>query len=46
MVRDSVTDLSPFPTPQALNQKNIHVLIVDDNDVNLKVRSIAYIGRR
>ncbi|KAE8395082.1 hypothetical protein BDV23DRAFT_179069 [Aspergillus alliaceus] len=37
MVRDSVTELSPFPTPQALNQKNIHVLIVDDNDVNLKI---------
>ncbi|KAF7591677.1 hypothetical protein BBP40_001255 [Aspergillus hancockii] len=37
MVKESVTDLSPFPTPQALNQKNIHVLIVDDNDVNLKI---------
>ncbi|KAE8354610.1 hypothetical protein BDV28DRAFT_78503 [Aspergillus coremiiformis] len=37
MVKDSVTELSPFPTPQALNQKNVHVLIVDDNDVNLKI---------
>ncbi|KAE8383816.1 hypothetical protein BDV26DRAFT_1819 [Aspergillus bertholletiae] len=37
MVRESVAELSPFPTPQALNQKNIHVLIVDDNDVNLKI---------
>ncbi|KNG91479.1 sensor histidine kinase/response regulator [Aspergillus nomiae NRRL 13137] len=33
MVRENVAELSPFPTPQALNQKNIHVLIVDDNDI-------------
>ncbi|KAE8137734.1 hypothetical protein BDV38DRAFT_83343 [Aspergillus pseudotamarii] len=37
MVRENVAELSPFPTPQALNQKNIHVLIVDDNDVNIKI---------
>ncbi|KAE8344816.1 hypothetical protein BDV24DRAFT_148672 [Aspergillus arachidicola] len=33
MVGESVAALSPFPTPKALNQKNIHVLIVDDNDI-------------
>ena len=46
MVRENVAELSPFPTPQALSQKNIHVLIVDDNDVNLKAsRSLFLLGR-
>ncbi|KAE8155193.1 hypothetical protein BDV25DRAFT_146661 [Aspergillus avenaceus] len=37
MARENATELSHIPTPQALNQKNIHVLVVDDNDVNLKI---------
>ncbi|KKK23497.1 hypothetical protein AOCH_002337 [Aspergillus ochraceoroseus] len=36
VVRENVSEFSP-PLPQGSAQRDIHVLIVDDNDINLKI---------
>lgn len=39
VVRENVSDFAPSPPRESIG-KNLYVLIVDDNDINLKVRTI------